>query len=481
MIYDDIELKQIMREFCTNFTVMEALTEKLQEKLLPHFENLGAFEMNQADIKKFILLSMPNGEYEDVELANQLPARGRSPDEKKIAEKRVKITAKVNRIYNRLKHLLYGTPLTAPRAENRAEDISMETHTLLMEGLQERINSLEAELATAAMSSLSVSNNPVIGDNNKYQADRHGDGSLTNVRWSAGLPRHNTIDLYETHPDDIRVILPHLEQFKDLTIFDPCTGHGAIANFLRQNGHTVIERDLYTLPESHDFLLEAIPVEAQVIVLNPPFCLKRAFLKKCYESMLPFLFLTTTDSIPTVGISEMIAKFGGEILSIVGGSKFLHDNRWVSIGKCSWIAGNFAYHTPNTTTINYTFVGRNLLEVRTPENRTLFDEEEEPSQPDVGEEEETEENDTTDDDGNSLSPPSAKVDDEFILTCPVCFEVVNDETIELPWSCGHHVCSNCLTHMLGDPCPMCRVHSNIIRRSRFGRPFRQTRVSNTTF
>ena len=102
MIYDDVELKQIMREFCSNFTVMEALTEKLQEKLLPHFENLGAFELNQADIKKFILLSMPNGEYEDVELANQLPARGRSPEERKVAEKRVKITAKVNRIYNRL-------------------------------------------------------------------------------------------------------------------------------------------------------------------------------------------------------------------------------------------------------------------------------------------------------------------------------------------------------------------------------------------
>ena len=91
------------------------------------------------------------------------------------------------------------------------------------------------------------------------------------------------------------------------------------------------------------------------------------------------------------------------------------------------------------------------------------------------EQEETEAN-TSDE---NTTDENGKVDNTFTLTCPVCFDELSEKTIELPWKCGHHICCNCLANMLGAPCPLCRVQSNIC--SRFGRPFRRISRMTTSF
>lgn len=109
-------------------------------------------------------------------------------------------------------------------------------------------------------------------------------------------------DQFYTPQEAIKPILSFIEQFKDKVVFEPCAGEGHIAKFLESNGfQNVIQRDLYTLPEHHDYLDNNIPTpDYDLLITNPPFCSKYEFLIKAYASTKPFAFLLPLDTLFTL-------------------------------------------------------------------------------------------------------------------------------------------------------------------------------------
>ena len=81
--------------------------------------------------------------------------------------------------------------------------------------------------------------------------------------------------------------------------------------------------------------------------MNPPFCLKRQFITKAYESGKPFLAFVPLACVGTVSMASILALHGCELNIIVGQPKFLHNGRWINIGEMVWIAGFIFCHIFN--------------------------------------------------------------------------------------------------------------------------------------
>jgi hypothetical protein len=108
---------------------------------------------------------------------------------------------------------------------------------------------------------------------------------------SCGTGRHRLSergdDLYETPPVAVEALL-RAEKLP-LRIWEPACGPGAIVRVLRAAGHEVIASDLvdYGCPLSTsriDFLLERrVPLNAEMILTNPPYKLARQFVEHAIE------------------------------------------------------------------------------------------------------------------------------------------------------------------------------------------------------
>ena len=85
------------------------------------------------------------------------------------------------------------------------------------------------------------------------------------------------------------------------TILEPTHGKGAISDLLEEWGYTVIKQDKYPKTDDTieaDFLTDDIP-ECDMIIFNPPFCLKTEFLRRACESGKPFIFICPVTIIET--------------------------------------------------------------------------------------------------------------------------------------------------------------------------------------
>lgn len=106
------------------------------------------------------------------------------------------------------------------------------------------------------------------------------------TRW--GKTSKNTpTDQFFTPKIALTPIVPFVQGFK--VAFEPACGEGHITEFLEELGLTVISRDKYTTTEMRtetiDYLDPAVEIpDYDVLITNPPFCLKYEFLKKAYES-----------------------------------------------------------------------------------------------------------------------------------------------------------------------------------------------------
>ena len=151
------------------------------------------------------------------------------------------------------------------------------------------------------------------------------------------------IDLYRTAPEDIRVMLPFIQSFKHRLVFDPCCGMKAYGNILREDGFTrLLERDKFHMDPPHDFFLEPIPEEVSLIITNPPFRNKGKFMKKCFESGIPFMLLLPTDSLSLVGCNELFQQYGVVVINVFPHPQFLcPDGVWRDVCNTSYFCGNF--------------------------------------------------------------------------------------------------------------------------------------------
>ena len=97
---------------------------------------------------------------------------------------------------------------------------------------------------------------------------------IERVNPSASRPRYHSPrptspqDLYETPRSCLVLLAPLLETLQSKVFFEPCHGNGAMTDFAEAMGIEVIRRDLYTLPEKHDFLTSPQP-DYDILFTNP--------------------------------------------------------------------------------------------------------------------------------------------------------------------------------------------------------------------
>lgn len=71
-------------------------------------------------------------------------------------------------------------------------------------------------------------------------------------------------------------------------IWEPACGEDDMANAMREKGHKVIGTDILS---GTDFLTASVPDGASWIITNPPFSLAEQFIRRAYDTELPFAFL----------------------------------------------------------------------------------------------------------------------------------------------------------------------------------------------
>jgi hypothetical protein len=160
-------------------------------------------------------------------------------------------------------------------------------------------------------------------------------------------------DLYETKVADIIPILPFIQEFQSLTIFDPCCGNKAFGHVLMANGFSqIIERDLYTQEQKHDYLKAEDP-EYDLLITNPPFQNKNKFVKKAYESKKPFVLLLPFEILTSKGAKKFFMDYGVKVIVLKDNPVFIHEGKDVEPLCCSYFMGNFFDIVKGTTTIIY--------------------------------------------------------------------------------------------------------------------------------
>lgn len=77
-------------------------------------------------------------------------------------------------------------------------------------------------------------------------------------------------------------------------IWEATYGGGAIGRVLTEWGYEVVATDKYPKTAEtvqHDFLADPLVENCDMLIFNPPFCLKTEFLAKACETGKPFLFI----------------------------------------------------------------------------------------------------------------------------------------------------------------------------------------------
>ena len=123
---------------------------------------------------------------------------------------------------------------------------------------------------------------------------------MTQVNKWKGNRREIGEDFFATPKSAILPIKPYIPEGVK-TILEPTHGKGAISDLLEEWGYTVIKQDKYPKTDDTieaDFLTDDIP-ECDMIIFNPPFCLKTEFLQRACESGKPFIFICPVTIIET--------------------------------------------------------------------------------------------------------------------------------------------------------------------------------------
>ena len=102
---------------------------------------------------------------------------------------------------------------------------------------------------------------------------------------------------------------------------------------LEQRDFTVVGRDLYTTEEKHNYLLTDDP-EYEVMITNPPFCLKHKFFEKAINSGKPFIMLLPLQFLTPKCSYENIKKCEIDIMIMNPSPKFLHGDGERDVGDC---------------------------------------------------------------------------------------------------------------------------------------------------
>lgn len=98
---------------------------------------------------------------------------------------------------------------------------------------------------------------------------------------------------------------------KNLTVWEPTDFGGSnITRVLKERGYKVIS----THKENFDFLTKRPDFDFDIIITNPPYSLKDAFIQKCYELNKPFCLLLPLTSLEGVVRGGLFRNYGVSVI-----------------------------------------------------------------------------------------------------------------------------------------------------------------------
>jgi hypothetical protein len=118
-------------------------------------------------------------------------------------------------------------------------------------------------------------------------------------------------DNYYTPEYAIIPLLKYINKLKYADIWECCDpGNSKITKVLKENGFGVVSTDIQT---GYNFF-KYEPKDYDIIITNPPYSLKTAFLKRCYELGKPFALLLPLTALEGIERSKLYRKYGIELL-----------------------------------------------------------------------------------------------------------------------------------------------------------------------
>lgn len=115
------------------------------------------------------------------------------------------------------------------------------------------------------------------------------------------------LDCCQTPPHALTPILPYLRP--GWTIWECAAGEGSLVNALRGHGYNVVASDVLT---GQDFF-SYDPAAWDCIVTNPPYSVKQAWVRRCYELGKPFALLMPLETL-AVKVQSYFDRYGLELL-----------------------------------------------------------------------------------------------------------------------------------------------------------------------
>ena len=154
------------------------------------------------------------------------------------------------------------------------------------------------------------------------------------INMKTALIRSKINDEIYTPEEAILPLLNYLP--KNITIWE-CTdfGESNITKVLKNNGYKVISSHKADI----DFLTDVPEFDFDMIITNPPYSIKDAFIEKCYSYKKPFALLLPITALEGVKRGELYRKYGIELLVLDRRINFL-SNKKSNWFNTSWFCFN---------------------------------------------------------------------------------------------------------------------------------------------
>lgn len=137
-----------------------------------------------------------------------------------------------------------------------------------------------------------------------------------------------------TPPEAILPILKYLPKDK---IYWECTdfGESNITNLLRKEGLKVVSTHIN---KGFNFLKDTVDFDFDIIITNPPYSIKTAFLKRAFELKKPFAFLLPITSLEGIERGGLYMKYGIQTLVLNKRINFMKNknNVWFNTSWFCW-------------------------------------------------------------------------------------------------------------------------------------------------
>lgn len=139
-------------------------------------------------------------------------------------------------------------------------------------------------------------------------------------------------DNFQTPPSALEPLWPYLRPH--WRVWEPCCGKGNLVRAFEERGHDCIGTDIHDRPEPHDMLLWE-PRLWDVLVTNPPYSIKTAVIRRCYDFRKPFALLMPLTALEGRDRQTLYRTYGLEVIFLPRRINFLTPS---GTGGGSWFA-----------------------------------------------------------------------------------------------------------------------------------------------